>query len=182
MDAGRWVMSTAIKGPHGRAWPVSSSSEWVDYPLNGGQAGVALLFGELTVVTGEDDFGSAAGEAAASLANAADIGRFGLYSGLAGMAVAADRTARLLGDERLGHDVEGIVDRILEARVRVGDGVESPAWANGRGPRQDLFHGTAGVALALLRLGRAEVAIEAGARLIDLANPRRRRPLVAVTT
>jgi len=87
------------------------------------------------------------------------------------MAVAADRTASLVGDGRLGQDVEAMVDRIADARVRVGDGVEWPAWANGQGPWQDLFHGTAGVGLALLRLGRAEVAVEAGSRLIDLAIP-----------
>lgn len=33
VDAGRWVMSTAITRPHGRDWPVSGSSAWVDFPL-----------------------------------------------------------------------------------------------------------------------------------------------------
>jgi lantibiotic modifying enzyme len=171
VDGGRWVLSTAITGPHGRSWPVSVASGRVDHPLYGGQAGVALLLGELALVTGEDDFMTAAGDAAHNVANAAAIGRFGLYSGLAGMALAVDRTAGLLGDERLGHDAETMVDRIVDSRVCAGDGVEWPAWANGRGPWQDLFHGTAGVGLALLRLGRAEVAIEAGSRLVELAIP-----------
>ena len=171
VDAGRWVMSLATLGPLGRHWPVSRSSAWVDFPLYGGQAGVALLLGELAVVTGEGDFVTGAGDTARNVTNAADIGRFGLYSGLAGMAFAADRTATLVGDERLGHDAEAMVDRIVDARVHVGNGVEWPAWANGQGPWQDLFHGTAGIGLTLLRLGRAEVAVEAGTRLVELAIP-----------
>ena len=171
VDAGRWVMSSAILGPLGRDWPISRSSARVDFPMYGGQAGVALLLGDLAVATGEGDFVRAAHDAARNLATAADIGRFGLYSGLAGMAFAADRTARLVGDEGLGHNAEAMVDRIVDARVQVGEGVEWPAWENGQGPWQDLFHGTAGVGLALLRLGRAEVAVEAGSRLVDLAIP-----------
>ena len=171
VDAGRWVMSAAITRPHGRDWPVSGSSAWVDFPLYGGQAGVALLLGELAVVTGEEAFERAARDAARNVANAADIGRFGLYSGLAGMAFAADRTARLVGDERLGRDAEAMIDRIVDARVQIGDSVEWPAWENGKGPWQDLFHGTAGIGLTLLRLGRGEVAVEAASRLVDLAIP-----------
>ena len=171
VDAGRWVMSMAITRPDRRDWPVSGVSAWVDFRLYGGQAGVALLLGELAVVTGEDAFERAARDAARNVANAADVGRFGLYSGLAGMAFAADRTARRVGDERLGRDAEAMIDRIVDARVRGGDGVEWPAWVNGKGPWQDLFHGTAGIGLTLLRLGRADVAVEAASRLVDLAIP-----------
>ena len=84
VDAGRWVMSTAVTRPHGRDWPVSDFSAWVDFPLYGRQEGVGLLLGELAVVTGEDAFERAARDAARNVANAAEIGRFGLYSGLAG--------------------------------------------------------------------------------------------------
>lgn len=140
---------------------MSDFSAWVDFPLYGGQAGVALLLGELAVVTGEEAFERAARDAAGKVASAADIGRFGLYSGLAGMAFAADRTARLVGDERLGREAEAMVDHVVDARVQVGDGVEWPAWGNGKRPWQDLFHGTAGIGLTLLRVGRTDVAVEA---------------------
>ena len=66
------------------------------------------------------------------------------------------------------------IHHLVDAGVPAGDGIELPAWPSGRGPWQDLYHGTAGIALVAAQLGRLEVAAAAGRRLAELAVPARR--------
>jgi lantibiotic modifying enzyme len=168
-SAGRWIVASAIETPDGRAWPaVPDSPEWVPQTLYSGQAGVALFLSELARSTGDDSFAEAAGAAARSVATHPDIGMFGLYSGLAGMALAVRRSGDLLDDSDLRDRAEGMVDLLLADAIEAGSGVEWPAEPDGRGPWQELFRGTAGIALTLLVLGRTDDAITAGRRLLDL--------------
>ena len=168
--AGRWIVASAVDAPDGPAWPVVvGEPDTSDPSLYGGEAGVAWFLSELAHTTGDGATAEAARAAAERCTYAQAETRFGLYTGLAGMAVAVDHTAERLDDDALRVAARQMVDQIAEASIEAGTGVEWPAWGNGRGPWQELYHGTAGIGLALLRLGRIDLAVRAGNRLVELA-------------
>jgi lantibiotic modifying enzyme len=169
---GRWLAGAAIDAPDGDIWPVvPGSDESFSATLFGSGSGVALFLSDLYNTTGEEGFADLARDAARFVARCGDSGQFGLYSGYAGMTLAVCQCAGILGDDELAKDGIAMVDRLVAAATPAGDGIEWPAWPNGRGPWSDLYHGTAGIALVLDRLGRSEAARAAGRRLVELALP-----------
>lgn len=61
-----------------------------------------------------------------------------------------------------------MLDHLIDAAWPAGGGTEWPAWPGGRGPWHELYHGAAGIALVAAHLGRTEVAVAAGRRLVEL--------------
>jgi lantibiotic modifying enzyme len=168
----RWLAGTAIDKPDGTIWP--ASPDWpaeLSPALYGGSAGIALFLADLARLTGDSGHGRAARDAERFTARTSHKDRFGLYSGLAGAALAVDDVATVLDDASLRIEAYAMLAELAAAAQPAGAGVEWPAWPDGRGPWRDLFHGSAGIALALARLGRIDEAVAAGRRLTELSIP-----------
>jgi lantibiotic modifying enzyme len=170
--AGRWVSGARILAPDGPAWPVQAgAADQADATLYGAGAGVALFLASLAAATGDADTTAAARAAARFVARTPDGGRFGLYTGYSGMALAVDQAGLLLGDDGLRGQAARMMDRVASAARPAGVGVQWPPMPSGRGPWQELYHGTAGIALVAARLGRLDLAVSAGRRLAGLSQP-----------
>ena len=134
---GRWLTGVAVSTPDGRSWPVwPGISDAVDPGFYHGGAGVTWFLTELASTTGSARFAAGAREAALFTARTPHEGRFGLYSGLAGSALAVAHAAALLDDAQL-HATGRDMLAELTARARpAGSGIEcrpSPtAAARGR--------------------------------------------------
>jgi lantibiotic modifying enzyme len=171
-DTARWIIGAQIASPAGPRWPmVPGAPESADATLYGAGAGITLFLADLARALDDADLAAAAGQAARFVAGTPDQGYFGLYTGYAGMTFAVRHAAAVLGDDSLRHQAAGMLDHLAAAAVPVGDGLEWPAFPSGRGPWQELFHGTAGIALVAAGLGRLDTAVSAGCRLIELAQP-----------
>ncbi len=169
---GRWLTGAALRTPEGRSWPVwPGISDDVDPGFYHGGAGVTWFLTELASTTGSARLVAAARDAALFTARTPHEGRFGLFSGLAGSTLAVAHAAAVLDDARLRTTGRDLLAELTAAAQQAGSGVEWPAFADGRGPWQELYHGTAGIALVLARLDRPELAAAAGRRLSDLAIP-----------
>ena len=168
----RWLAGARIGTPSGPAWPAQARAAYpADATLYDGAAGVALFLASLAAVTGDDQTAAAARAAAGFVARTPDGGRFGLYTGYAGMTLAVAEAGRLLGDGGLRAGAERMLDRLAAAARPAGAGVEWPPMPSGRGPWQELYHGTAGIALVAAALGRLDLAVRAGRRLAELGRP-----------
>jgi hypothetical protein len=114
--------------------------------LYSGSAGVALFLAELHALTGDADFRETARCAMARALRQAHLrprdlaSPLSLFHGLAGLALAASRAGRLLGEPELCAEAARIVERIHALR-------ESPHLL-------DLLSGSAGAIIALLDLAR----------------------------
>lgn len=146
---------------------MAGAPETVDPTLYGAGAGVTLFLTDLASETGDGELAKASRDGAGSLAATPDEGRFGLYTGLAGMVFAVDHAAAVLDDRDLRCQAARMLDQLIDAGQPAGAGIEWPAWANGRGPWQELFHGSAGIALVAAGLGRLDAATGAGRPTLD---------------
>jgi lantibiotic modifying enzyme len=126
--------------------------------LYSGTAGVALALAEIDAITGESACRrTAVGAMRQALAGAEDAGsalEAGLYSGLAGIAVAAIRSGLLLGTPELVERGRGLADRAV-AECAAGDSY-------------DLISGRAGVVLGLLAIAHALSDSAAAAAAVGL--------------
>jgi lantibiotic modifying enzyme len=135
-----------------------------------GHAGRIPFFLELTALTGDRSHRKIALTSASCIAGQiGSIKAWGLYHGLAGMAVALDWIVQTSDDSSLLNPLSQAIDR-LEASVKHGrSGVFWNEW-------NDLFSGTAGIGLALICLARQihrpslmKLARAAGDGLLSLA-------------
>jgi lantibiotic modifying enzyme len=132
----------------------------VDATLHGAGAGITYFLTKLACTTDDDRVGAAARQAARFVASSPHDGRFGFYTGYAGLVLAVQHAATSLDDADL--------ERLADAAQPTAGGIEWPAWPDGRGPWQELFHGTAGIALVAAEIGRLDLAGAAGRRLVGL--------------
>lgn len=130
---------------------------------------MTLVLSDLAYTTADDRFAKAARDAARFVSDSRDDGRFGLYSGYAGMVLAVWHAASVLDDADLRRRGAVMLDHLVDAARSTGCGIEWPARPCGRGPWQELYNGTAGIALVVARLGRPDIASAAGRRLVELA-------------
>jgi lantibiotic modifying enzyme len=172
VETGRFLMGTAVDTTDGPGWPIlPGHPETLDATLYGAGAGIALFLSDLASITDDSQVARAARDAALFVSRTPDEGHYGLYTGYAGMVLATDHAATVLGDGDLRGRADAMLDHLVELSQPAGDGIEWPAWPNGRGPWQELFHGTAGIALVAAQLGRLEAATAAGRRLVALGIP-----------
>jgi hypothetical protein len=189
--AARFIHSARVEMPQGVVWlagPECPDGLSSGPSLYSGGAGVVLFLLELAEVTGEathrEEAMAAADYLAASLPRPAELreeGGAGLYSGLAGIALALDRTAAATGEARFQAAAAHCRTLLCDAAVPVGAGAE---W----GDTTDIIAGNAGIGLYLLeaadggapgaphgRTGAADplaercrtTALRAGLRLIE---------------
>ena len=136
--------------------------------LGDGTAGIALFLAQLHAATGAEALRRTAlgaiGQALAHADGVPSAGARGLYAGRPGIAYAAARCGRLLGDERLLRRAARLIDRRIPAAAGASD----------------LVSGTAGAIAALLALARLlddERLLARASRLGDeLAAAARRGP------
>jgi len=163
-ETARWLIGAAIETPDGLGWAaVPGVPETLDATLYGAGAGIALFLSDLASATEDAELAVAARNAALFVSRTPDHGRFGLYTGYAGMVLATHHAATVLGDVGLRSRGAAMLDHLVDAAWPAGGGIEWPAWPGGRGPWHELYHGAAGIALVAAHLGRTEVAVAAGA-------------------
>ncbi len=163
-ETARWLIGAAIETPDGPGWAaVPGVPETLDATLYGARAGIALFLSDLASATEDAELAVAARNAALFVSRTPDHGRFGLYTGYAGMVLATHHAATVLGDVGLRSRGAAMLDHLVDAAWPAGGGIEWPAWPGGRGPWHELYHGAAGIALVAAHLGRTEVAVAAGA-------------------
>ncbi len=168
-ETARWLIGAAIETPDGLGWAaVPGVPETLDATLYGAGAGIALFLSDLASATEDAELAVAARNAALFVSRTPDHGRFGLYTGYAGMVLATHHAATVLGDVGLRSRGAAMLDHLVDAAWPAGGGIEWPAWPGGRGPWHELYHGAAGIALVAAHLGRTEVAVAAGRRLVEL--------------
>jgi hypothetical protein len=150
--AARFIHSARVEMPPGVVWlagPDCPDGLSAGPSLYSGGAGVVLFLLELANVTGEaahrDEAVAAADYLAASLPLPAEVKEegAGLYSGLAGIALALDRTAAATGEARFQTAAARCRTLLCDAAVPVGAGV---TW----GDTTDIIGGAAGIGLYLL--------------------------------
>jgi lantibiotic modifying enzyme len=168
--AARWIIG--CESEHLRGRPDEPVEQQFD--LYYGCAGKVLFFWELAELTGDRSFREIALTGAACIAGKIDsIETFGLYHGLAGVAVALDWIARTSGNSSLLNPLNLAVDRLQASVQRDRSGALWNEW-------NDLLSGTAGIGLALIYLARQtgrpslmKLARAAGDGLVGLAHETR---------
>ncbi len=173
-ETARWIRSTAVKTPHGTAWPVTPASpdartQAVNPTLYSGTPGVVLFFLELHRATGRaEDLNDARAGADHLLATLDDKPQSGLYTGIAGVGFVLGEVYKATGDEKYRAGMQKSVEILQRTAITKGSGVE---WT----PVTDIISGTAGTGLYLLHAGRelkmpaaTELAVRAGRRLMEL--------------
>jgi hypothetical protein len=139
-----WIAYSGIEEAH--AAPFGPVSAALGPDLYGGSAGVALFLAELHALTGGADFRETARGAIARSLRQADrrpdelASQLSFFHGLPGLALAADRIGRLIGEPDLLTEVATIVERLYAVS-------EAPHLL-------DLLSGSAGAILALMELAR----------------------------
>jgi len=172
-DAARWIRAHGIRDSQGLVWPADPRDEKsVGNTLYSGNPGVVLFLLELTKTAGDN---AAAAEALfgsdmllRAIATEKDTG---LYTGLAGIGFALGEAGRITKMPEWNQGVRQVVKRLQELAVRKGRGVQ---WSD----TTDIISGSAGTGLFLLYAARElqdaaarELAVQAGNRLLELAQP-----------
>jgi lantibiotic modifying enzyme len=174
LDAGRWVRAAAVPTMDGVTWPADPDDPaTAGASLYSGAAGVVPVLLALHRANGDHAWLASARAGADELLSEVDrVDDAGLYTGLAGIGFALLEASRELGDERYQQGVRRTVDRLAALARPAGNGVE---WSE----TTDVIAGGAGVGLFLLdadrRLGlpaARQLALDAGERLLELAEPR----------
>jgi lantibiotic modifying enzyme len=172
---GQWLIAAADRRPQGWCWPWRPGLTTDFGPgLGWGTAGPVMFFAEAFATTGDQRWLDAAKHGArwmaASLDDvAAGWAGCGLFTGIAGWAVALDLIAEHSGDAETASLAERVLRKLLEA-----------ASAGPRGAHWDgiteILWGTAGIGCALLSLGpkylgppAVELAASAGDWLLGAA-------------
>ena len=168
-----WIEATAVADGDGVWWSGKPSSAEPDPTLYHGSAGIVLALLEADAHFGDGRWGELALRGTRWLAGAVDTldtARYpALYFGTAGTAFALHEAAQRLGSD--GADGDG-------GRDRAGGG-EARAGGRPRGVRRralgrrfyELMFGNAGIGLAALRLGDAELAEAAVTPYLRTAEP-----------
>jgi lantibiotic modifying enzyme len=173
LDAGKWIRSTAIQTPRGRAWPtIPGDPKSVSTNLYAGVPGVVLFSLEAHAVTKDGAFLKDARSGADYLLNSLeDEKATGLYVGLAGIGFTLQETFKATGEAKYRDGTRRCVELIRKRAKEAGKGVE---W----GGVTDIISGAAGTGLFLLYAARElddkaarELAVAAGRRLIELGRP-----------
>jgi lantibiotic modifying enzyme len=174
-EIARWLTASGRDLPEGRVWPVDPEKPEVVTHLYSGTSGVVLFFLEAHRLTGEASYLAEARAGAdyllAHLEKTIESEGPGLYTGLAGVGFVLDRMEAATGDERYLEGVVETVELLKAAALPREKGVE---WND----VTDVVSGSAGIGLYLLHVEREtglpqalDLAIAAGDRLIDLAQP-----------
>lgn len=149
-----WIEATAVADGDGAWWSGKPSSAEQDPTLYHGTAGIVLALLEADAHFGDRRWGELARRGARWLAEAIDTvdtaAYPALYFGTAGTAFALHEAAERLGDDLAG-DARAAAARGL-ADVRAA--FDGERWGDG----YELMFGNAGIGLAALRMGDAELA------------------------
>jgi lantibiotic modifying enzyme len=156
---GQWLIAAADRRPQGWCWPWRPGLTTAFGPgLGWGTAGPVMFFAEAFATTGDQRWLDAAKHGArwmaASLDDvAAGWAGCGLFTGIAGWAVALDLIA-----EMSDHDGDWLLGAAETAPDGIRWGLGDGAYATGRyNPRiryPNFAHGTAGIAFFLARLAQ----------------------------
>jgi lantibiotic modifying enzyme len=173
IDAAKWIRTSRVSTPFGIAWPADPRNpKTVGTTLYSGSPGVVLFLIELYETTGDAAYLDDARRGADDLlTKATSEPQPGFYEGIAGIGFTLGETWRATKDEKYHHAALAVVRTLTERAQTVGKGVQ---WNN----TTDVIAGGAGIGLFLLYAdqtlhapGAQALAIRAGDRLIDLAEP-----------
>ncbi len=173
----RWLQANELRAGSVLSWPAVPSSDKLlaSAELYSGVSGIVLFFLEAYHTTGTGDFLQTARGGAdyllTRLADAKAIPSPGLYTGLAGVGFALDRTFAASRDGKYRHGVEQCLRRIASQAMKSGGGV---TWNE----TNDIIAGSAGIGLFLLYAARElqdpsylDLAAQAGRRLLEIGIP-----------
>ena len=170
LQAAQWIRSAAVTTDRGTAWladPLDKKS--VNTTLYSGVPGVVLFFLEAHHATADPSYLKDARIGADYLlAAVASEKQTGLYTGLAGIGFALEETYKVTREEKYRDGAKRCVQRLREAAVKSGRGVE---WSE----VTDIIGGSAGTGLFLIYAAREwsdtaalELATQAGHRMVEL--------------
>jgi hypothetical protein len=143
-----WLLDSARPTDTGLTWPDTRSSDELNLTLYNGTAGTVLTLLEAHRHFGDDRYADAALRGARSIAAGVDAWESsGLYTGVAGLAVALHGVHGVLGDTEAGTAARHALD-VLRSRF------DGERW----GAYFDVIGGNAGIALAALAVGDHELA------------------------
>ncbi|SDN93042.1 lanthionine synthetase LanC family protein [Actinacidiphila guanduensis] len=148
-----WLASTGRAGDDGElVWGTRPSEVEVNPMLYNGGAGIVIAFLEGYAHFGDERYAEVARRGALGLRRAVHDGweYSSLYFGLAGIAFALRAVDRVLGDGESGRAADRAWDLVRQR-------FDGESW----GPQLDLLGGNAGIALAALADGDAELAVRA---------------------
>ncbi|MHC3820275.1 lanthionine synthetase LanC family protein [Streptomyces sp. DT9] len=156
-----WLMKAARDTDDGVVWPNTLADDQVTPELYSGSSGVLPALLDAWQYFADDRYADAALRGARSVADAVeDWEDSGLYTGVAGMAVALRGVHRVLGDAAAGASADRALD-VLRSRY------DGTGWNN----RFELIVGNAGIALAALECGDLSLAQLAVDRYAGAAEP-----------
>jgi hypothetical protein len=156
-----WLTGAAREAAGGLTWPGTLADNEFNPTLYSGTSGVLPALLDAWRHFGDDRYADASLRGARSVAAAVDgWEQSGLYTGVAGMAVALRGVERVLGDPAAGASADRALD-VLRSRF------DGTGWND----RCELIVGNAGIALAALECGDVELARLAVERYPDTAEP-----------
>ncbi|MFI5775223.1 lanthionine synthetase LanC family protein [Streptomyces sp. NPDC051658] len=156
-----WLLKAARDVADGSAWPDTLADDQVTPILYSGTSGVLPTLLDAWRYFADHRYADAALRGARSIADAVeDWEDSGLYTGLAGMAVALRGVHRVLGDTVAGASADRALD-ILRSRY------DGAGWND----CFELIVGNAGIALAALECGDLDLAQLAVNRYLHTAEP-----------
>lgn len=156
-----WLLKAARDIGGGLAWPNTLEGDQVMPHLYSGTSGVLPALLDAWRYFADDRYADAALRGARSVADAVDgWENSGLYTGVAGMAVALRGVHRVLGDTAVGASADRALD-VLRSRY------DGAGWND----RFELIVGNAGIALAALECGDLDLAQLAVDRYARTAEP-----------
>ena len=174
-DAAKWLRSTAVRTPHGIAWPqtpgnTEAAGGGINTTLYSGSPGVVLFFLQLHRASGRpEDLKDARAGADHLLAALDEKPQAGLYTGVAGIGYVLGEVYKATQDAKYRDGMRKSVEILQRTALERGSGVE---WT----PVTDIISGTAGTGLYLLHAAREldmpearDLAVKAGRRLMELS-------------
>jgi len=174
-NAASWIEASRIETAGGFTWPADPTNpDSVGNTLYSHSPGVVLFLLDLHHTTGDSAYLESACAGADWLMAQPMVdegGGAGLYTGTAGNLFCLEEAYRASGYEKYREGVRTRIDWLHSTAREAGSGVD---W----GPVTDIISGSAGIGLTLLfadrAMGRdhsADLAVRAGRRLMDLAQP-----------
>jgi hypothetical protein len=164
-----WIEATAVADGDGVWWSGKPSSAEPDPTLYHGTAGIVLALLEADAHFGDRRWGELARRSTRWLAAAVDTWDTAsypsLYFGTAGTALALHEAAGRLGDGGAGDEAQTARAAAMRGLAGVRAAFDGERW----GDAYELMFGNAGIGLAALRLGDAELAEAAVAPYLGTA-------------
>ncbi|WP_327397108.1 lanthionine synthetase LanC family protein [Streptomyces phaeochromogenes] len=143
-----WLLKAARDVDDGLTWPNTLADDEFNPTLYNGTSGVLPALLDAWRYFADDRYADAALRGARSVADAVDDWEdSGLYTGVAGMAVALQGVHRVLGDTAAGASAERALD-VLRSRY------DGEGWND----YYELIAGNAGIAVAALECGDLDLA------------------------